>query len=110
MAALSFAVWFNKLNIDISFDPSHGVHNDMLNAVKFAGLKSHLHMTLLRLNVPHGPWDEDLRYKQVCGSISEMLSTGSPKNHPLFMNRLDDMLEDPACIDIRGKVDPATAL
>ena len=110
VSALSFASWYQSLNIDIFFDPSHGVHNDMLNVVKFADLKTHLMMSLLRINVPCGPRNEDMRYKQVVGAITELLRTGKPKELPLFMDCLDGMLADPAAIAFRFKEDPATDL
>ena len=54
VSALMFLIYHLKLNIDVMFDPSQAVHNDMNLAVAFAGLRWHLLMTLLQINVPSG--------------------------------------------------------
>ena len=86
VCAIAFAIYELGLNIDPNFDISHGLHNDAMNAINNAGLKSHLLMTLLRLNVPLGPWQEDQRWKQVLGNALEQRKHGSPRDSVLFMS------------------------
>ena len=110
VCALAFLLYVLKYNVDVFFDPAHGVHNDVLNAIYAAGLRAHLFLTLLRLNIPCGPWSEDMRYKQVTGSIDEFLQHGSFEELPLFADHFDDMLSDPDSKHLLDSDNPVEAL
>ena len=99
-----------ELNIDVFFDISHGLHNDLANAVNDSGLKSHILMTLLRLNVVVGPWQEDVRWKQLIAGLEELLQSTDPRKVPLFMAAIPEIMTDPAVEHLLGEDDPAQAI
>ena len=91
--AFQFAQRVLHLNCDLTWDVSHGVHNDILNGIKHAGLYSHLLLSLLRLNCPLGPWSEDTRWKECQASLNELLSTESHSRCELFQAFLQEKLD-----------------
>ena len=66
---LSFAMYKLNLCLEEGFDFAHGVHDDILQGIYGAGEKQHLLLDLVRVNVPVGPWSEDVRWKQVSVSF-----------------------------------------
>lgn len=109
-AALCFMVWSLGCNVDVAFDPSHACWNDLLVGIKSANLYRHLLLSLIRLNVPTGPWSEDMRYKQCLQGLQELLSTETPQSCPLFQAFLPDMLAEEAGKDLQTDSDPAGAM
>ena len=91
--AFQFAQRVLHLNCDLTWDVSHGVHNDILNGIEHAGLYSHLLLSLLRLNCPLGPWSEDTRWKECQASLNELLSTESHSRCELFQALLQGKLD-----------------
>ena len=84
------------LNADCTPDFMHGVHDDVLNGLKSADLNSHLVLSLLRINVPHSPWHEVVRYKQVMGSLSELCKSTTPEDCALWQDLSHEMLSEAA--------------
>lgn len=60
-------------NVDFVPDPSHGIQNDLWLSGKQAGLSSFFYGMLLMVNVPFGPYCEDMRYKQVIQNLDALL-------------------------------------
>ena len=110
VAAINFLIYHLHMNIDVFFDLSHGIHNDAANAVYGAKLKAHILMVLLRLNVVVGPWNEDVRWKQLMGSMHEMLTLAEPRRMPLFMSNVHDMLSDSSISHLSSEEDPISAV
>lgn len=80
-----------KINLDYTPDVSHGVQNDLWAAGRECGLAQFMYMVLLLVNVPMGPWCEDMRYKQVVQALDDLLSTEEAQQCPLFMSLVADM-------------------
>ena len=92
--ALSFhAMYSQNMNMHFTWDPSHGVHNNIVEAHRSAGLRVHDLMKLLALNVPHGPWAEDVRFQQ-CLDMLEDLLLHENELQPLFQELLPSMARD----------------
>jgi hypothetical protein len=73
-----------RLCLDFCPDPSHGCNNDFWVAAKGAQMNAFFHLLLLVLNVPLGPWAEDLRFSQVNQGMRELLALEDPESCPLF--------------------------
>ena len=92
-----------KLNVclEAGWDFAHGCWDDILNGFKDSGMMDHLMLSLLRVNIPVGPWEEDARFKQVRHSLEELFATEVPLQNEIFKHLLPDMLEEPAGKDAR---------
>lgn len=64
VCALNFATRRLRMNIDITFDPSHGLNNDIWLAFGDTGLKAEMLLWLVCFNTAHGPWSEETRFVQ----------------------------------------------
>lgn len=110
LSAICYMVHHLRCNVDVAFDASHACWNDLLAGIKCAHLYDHLLLSMIRLNVPCGPWSEDMRYKQCVQGVQELLSTEGPGSCPLFQAFLPDMLAEAAGNDLRQHPDPAGAM
>ena len=110
VAALCYMSYQMHMVVELAWDPSHGVWNDLKNGLKFAGLFDHLLLSLLRLNVPVGPWHEDLRYKECLQGLQELLEFGKPEDSPLFQAFVNEMIEEEGGQDCQEHEDPAKAM
>lgn len=110
VSALCFALHRLGACIDVQFDPSHGVWNDLLGGIKAARLFEHLLLSMLRLNVPVGPWAEDMRFKQGAQGLQELLTYESHDKCPLYQHFLGDMLSELAAADLAGEEDASALL
>ncbi len=104
--------WLHKLriNVDVSFDQCHRWHNDLIGALKFAGLGNHLTLALLRVNIPSSPWHQDERLAQARGAFDELLANEGPSTCVLFKEMVHDMLAEKAGQEFASEEDPAQAL
>lgn len=93
MTAGHWLLYDQSCNVDIQFDPSHGAWNDVRGAARDAGFLGLLMGCLLTWNIPHGPWDDDVRASQVAQMIRDMGSAqaGVP---PLFAARAHDIIAE----------------
>ncbi|CAK0805860.1 unnamed protein product, partial [Prorocentrum cordatum] len=105
VSALSY--WIHQLRgcIDAIPDPSHGVHDDMCNSLKFAGLFDHLLSDVICINFANGPWSEDTHFKRMQQCPQDTFEASSPDKNALFQEMMNDMLADPSAKDIRGDED-----
>lgn len=110
VSAICFMVHHLRCVVDVAFDPSHACWNDMLSGIKGAHLYEHLLLSMIRLNVPCGPWSEDMRYKQCVQGLQELLLTEGAESSPLFQAFLPEMLAEPAGRDLQGRPDAPTAM
>lgn len=94
VAAKYFVKYHLKLNIDDVSDPSHDLHNDIKNAIAAGGLTAHNLLMCATWNVPHGPWSEDTRYRQVVDGMEDLREFESPSTSPLFQALALNMLKD----------------
>lgn len=64
LSAGHWLMYAKKAAIDIQWDPNHGAWNDVRGSAKEAGYLPFLLGLLLVWNLPHGPWQDDLRSTQ----------------------------------------------
>ena len=76
------------------------MHNDVWATCNFIGLGHFWYMLLLMVNVPHGLWIADQRYKQVVDHLFQLLKHGRPEDFPMFASLLYDMFIDEDYPDI----------
>lgn len=81
MAAMSYLLEKQNLDLVILRDPAHREWNDVKNAFNQAGLKTLLMETTFVLNLPYGPW-EGARWfhsnKEACNLINRHLKPTDP--------------------------------
>ena len=77
--------------------------DQVFNNGEAVGLYMHLLTTLLRINVPAGPWSEDQRWRQAQGALEELWQTERPQRHEVFQEFLGEMLEEPGGQDPLGE-------
>lgn len=94
VCAVGFACHELSVCVDTTWDVSHGVWNDLLNGIRHAGLYGHLLLSLLRLNVPLGPWSEDQRWRECRQALAELLSTERPEHCALYQAFLPQLLSE----------------
>ena len=73
-----------NLNLDYTPDTSHGGHRSSLDGLKKAGRFPFISTMMLVRAVPHGPWGEDMRHRQVCLAVDEHVDTTTPGDCPTF--------------------------
>lgn len=89
-----------KLNVMALWDVSHGSWRDVLRMVKACGHYSFLLLTLVTVNLNHGPDSTDTRYWQLRQSMEHHFSVSSPASSPLFLALSSRMLEE-----AKGEID-----
>jgi hypothetical protein len=94
LCGVSFLQRVKDVNFSFIPDPSHGVHNNLKLAEQKAGMKDHVHMSLIARNAVQAPYNEGLRYGQVYGAVSEVIDQETPEHFPLFVESVADMLRD----------------
>ena len=99
--AVSFLGRHLGANVVADWDPSHGCHNDVLAGVRYAMLTGHLVLSLVRLNILSGPWQEDVWYKRILQVLSEVFQSESPDGCEVFDSTYEEMLEEEGGKDIR---------
>eukprot|EP00971_Amphidinium_carterae_P352563 6492651-Amphidinium_carterae.1 len=83
-----------KLNMDVWFDPSHGVWRDYEMAQSNCNLLTFARLMLAVHNFAHGPWDEAMRGGQLSQAWPEYFETQSPKTCPLVQRYFKDLLKE----------------
>jgi len=87
VCALNFATRRLRMNIDITFDPSHGLNNDIWLAFSDVGLRAEMLLWLVCFNVAHGPWSEETRYVQCKQAMQDRFAITSRRPyHRLVKN------------------------
>ena len=77
-------------NLDTFPDNGHGVLDDAKLAIGHAEMWPLLALTMIAHNVPHGPFNEDARYRTLTSVVLEFVdNTDDPEESPLFMSFMD---------------------
>ena len=86
----SFLLNHLKLNIDWSFDTSHGAHHSAGHAMVRSGLRVHSYMMSFAYNVGLGEWHDGTRREQIGQSMKDTMltSAGNASNDVLFQAAL----------------------
>ena len=82
-----------KFNVGVSWDKSHGAHNDVKLAIKRAGLWGFCLVAAVAAAAPHSPWNTGMRRIQTWEAMSEYLS-GHDHDEELFVSVLTELLAD----------------
>jgi hypothetical protein len=95
---ITCAIFFMKyeinINLDDAGDQSHDIHNDQKGTLSDAKLLSFNLLQCAALNVHHGPWSEDTRFRQVVDGMKDLGQFESPASCPLFGAMARKMLRD----------------
>jgi hypothetical protein len=95
---ITCATFFMKyeinINLDDTGDQSHDIHNDQKGTLSDAKLLSFNLLQCAALNVHHGPWSEDTRFRQVVDGMKDLGQFESPASCPLFGAMARKMLRD----------------
>ena len=78
--------------LTIFCDFSHGANNDVNGTIKDLGLWSFWLLMLVTLNVPHGPWDDNVRHSQASEGWQEVADNHSPQSAVLFQYHVPNMI------------------
>ena len=93
---LSACNWLMAMGccLTIWCDFSHGANNDINGAIKELGLWSFWLLMLVTLNVPHGPWDDDVRNAQAKEGWEETKKHYTARSAVLFQDHLPHMVDE----------------
>lgn len=96
VSALHGVMYFPKLqcNIDAFWDPAHGSWRDILQSIKDSGLYNFTLMTMVAINLPHGPEETDLRYRQLREVTGQFFRRFSHHTSDHFQAHAGQMLRD----------------
>ena len=83
-----------RLNIDETYDLSHGTWDDEKLAVSQCGDKAWLLLMLLAVNCMSGPWSSDLRYQECCETLQRVWETMRPSEIPLLTAVVGDIADE----------------
>jgi hypothetical protein len=110
VCAISYWMFALHGNVDVAWDISHGNWDHILNAIRYCGLFEHILNDIIRINVPVGPWKEDVRYKQALQCLDEMFKYGSPRTNEVFVEMGLEMLVEEAGRDFAEDEDPYASI
>lgn len=94
VSALMWLLRTQRCNLDIVWDPSHGVQRDLVGIIKSSNLWSHERLMMLTWNSRHGPWTSKQRAEQIGHTMDEYFELMSPSQCPLFQELLKPILRD----------------
>eukprot|EP00974_Lingulodinium_polyedra_P098658 9562105-Lingulodinium_polyedra.AAC.1 len=83
-AAMHYILYQLQLNCTMAPDPSHGAHRDMILLLKRVDLYPFWILMLISWNLPHGPFQDDLRYFQIHTAMNKAYEESSPHSNALF--------------------------
>ena len=95
--------WFSMINalqgrfcfnVDVTYDPSHGVWDDIQHMLKMAGLGPWTILMMVVFNVPSGPWADDARFQQVVTALGSLFDNFRPSEAPLFQHLSTQLIEE----------------
>lgn len=86
-----FLRYAKHMNLELRYDPSHGVWRDQESAMRHCRLVSFAYLMLVVYNLAHGPWDANTRFAQLTESASEFLQGASPDD-PLLQHYAEDLV------------------
>ena len=91
------ASWFmlhKLMNCTFWTDWSHGAWNDCKVSLKDNHLMGFWMLAMVLVNIPHGPFNDDIRFSQVNAAWDECKQNFKADSCPLFMEYAAGMLED----------------
>lgn len=94
LTGISFLQRRCGLNLEVSFDPSHGCWNDIKQMARQMNLMPLLLLFMVCWNMPHGCFADDGRHQQAREAVEELLRSRSPSQTPLFMEYCGQILAD----------------
>lgn len=100
VAGVNAALRQLSLNMDFTPDQSHLAWRGVIDALKASKLWVFMLTAMLAGNVAHGPWCDDLRYRQSVEAMDALMANESPECCPLFMASVGDM-----AVDLRDKLE-----
>ena len=102
--------WYSeehKISADFVWDSAHGAWNDVRLLSKDVSWFPWLLGLLLIWNLPHGPWQDDVRSSQVLQMLEDIAGDESTEPPPLLMSRMHDIARETGRSDIIGDEDAA---
>ena len=79
-----------RLNLDTFPDNGHGVWVDAKLCISHSNPWPLLAVVMISHNVPHGPFNEDVRYRTLTGVVQEFVdTTDDAEESPVFMSFMD---------------------
>ena len=70
-----YALGPGKMNLQVFWDPSHGVWRDQEQAMRKLGLHGFAVLAVVSQNLGHGPWDSQSRFQQMLDAQKEYIDT-----------------------------------
>lgn len=92
-------------NIDVHYDDSHAMKNDLNAALQSCGLWTHVLLMLAARRCFHGPWAEDRYFHTVQDSVEALLHELRPGECPLLQLLAPRILNDWGRADMVGDPD-----
>ena len=89
---LSYGINGKKYNVRVSWDKSHGAHNDVKLSVKAAGLWGHALLSSVAAAAPYSPWGTSMRKVQVQEAMEEFFECHDWQE-PMYQSVLPHILE-----------------
>ena len=94
MCAANFMERQLKLNMEKWWDFRHGNWRDIMGALKATRQWASTMMCMVAYNVPHGPWNDDMRYQQCKVAMGDLLTNTKPSDCPLFQSMLPELMSE----------------
>lgn len=94
LCPISFLVRRMNTNVEFLNDPSHGAWRDVGRALSDTNLTAFMKLLMVAENIPHGPWAEDVRWKQALGAIDEHMKHFDEKTSELFRALSPAMMQE----------------
>lgn len=94
LSAGHWLMYAKKAAVDIQWGPNHGAWNDVRGAAKEVGYLPFLLGLLLVWNLPHGPWQDDLRSTQVQEALDLLMKGPDSSVPPLVAARASSLLQE----------------
>lgn len=76
-----------RCNLSYTPDASHGVHRDLMGALRSASLMEFMLLVMVAMNLQHGPWGDDSRWQQMKESAAQLWAEFTPATCPLWHER-----------------------
>jgi hypothetical protein len=103
MCAMNFAQQVLRCSVDEICDFGHGPHRDLGRNLRRCGLWNHVLLNMAEWSIPHGPWSEDVRSKEVQGCYNALFARYErPEDSPLFMSLVPSLLHEQGLAELAG--------
>ena len=92
--AVQAALRHLNLNVEYLPDPSHGGQRCVQDLLKKSNLWPYMQSMMITKNIPHGPWSEDMRFKQAQQIMVEHIFNTGSSECSMFQALAFNMLRD----------------